>query len=77
MSRPVWSKEAPTEAGLYWFKLRTTDKPDGVLRYCRIVEYDGRFIDERGEGPVSQRQTVERYLRWWAGPLPEPEPLPE
>jgi len=74
---PEWTKDPPTEPGLYWYSLRTDDRPGaavlGVLRHCRIVVYEGKLMDEQGQGPASQRQTVAAYQRWWAGPLPEPE----
>jgi len=74
MTDPAWTMTPPTEPGLYWFKLRTNEDypPKGVVRHCRVVRYENRLVLHSGEGPVSQRQTVEHFQRWWAGPLPEP-----
>ena len=69
---PVWTKTPPTVPGLYWFQLRVGDVPDGMTRHCRVVLFEGRLILHSGESPVSQRQTVDHFQRWWAGPLLEP-----
>ncbi len=69
---PIWTKDPPTGPGLYWFQLRTGDKPVGVIRHCRVVQFERRLLLHTGEGPMSERHTVDHLQRWWAGPLLEP-----
>ncbi len=66
---PVWRKNPPTEAGLYWFSLRTTEKPgEGVRRFCRVWDVEGVLVATAG----GHCKRAEDFQRWWAGPLLEP-----
>lgn len=69
---PVWRKNPPTVPGLYWFQLRTSDKPDGVTRFCRVVLHKGHLIVGSKNYDADDFNRVDRLQRWWAGPLPEP-----
>ena len=71
---PVWTKDPPTEPGLYWFKLRAeVDFPEGVLRFCQVIRGgDGSLILGCRNYDSDHFQRVEGLQRWWAGPLPEP-----
>ena len=64
---PIWTKDPPTEPGLYWFQLRTDEgyPPTGVIRFCR-VHLSGDIL-------IVDWTNVERMQRWWAGPLLKPE----
>lgn len=66
---PVWRKNPPTEPGLYWYTLRTTEVlGEGVLRFCRVWERDGILVSTAGAG----YKAAADFQRWWAGPLLEP-----
>lgn len=69
---PVWTKTPPTTPGLYWYSLRTDERPGaavlGVLRNCRVWELDGILVATAG---FSFKPAAE-FQRWWAGPLLEP-----
>lgn len=66
---PVWRKNPPTEPGLYWYTLRTTEElGEGVLRFCRVWEHDGVLVSTAG----AVCKPAAEFQRWWAGPLLEP-----
>jgi len=71
---PIWTKDTPTEPGLYWFKLRTeVDFPEGVLRFCQVIRGgDGVLILGVKNYDSAHFGRVEGLQRWWAGPLLEP-----
>ena len=73
MDKPRWTKDPPTEPGLYWFQLRVDEEPVGVTRHCRVVS-DGEGHLSLGERNYDSAHylAVENLQRWWAGPLPEP-----
>ena len=68
----VWTREAPTEAGWYWWR---SDVSGGLPE---IVELDrGGNIRDSGTLLISSPSS-ERYIRlcdvtgdvWWSGPIP-------
>ena len=74
---PVWTKTPPTVPGLYWFSLRTDERPGaavlGVLRHCRVVRHQsGKMILGVKNYDADDFGKVEGLQRWWAGPLLEP-----
>lgn len=67
---PVWRKNPPTRAGLYWYSLRTTEElGEGVLRFCRVWNRDGVLVATAG----NSFKPAAEFQRWWAGPLLEPD----
>ncbi len=72
---PVWTKDPPTEPGIYWYSLRTTDEAgEGVLRFCRVTFHQGNLIVDSKNYDADEFNKVEHLQRWWAGYLPEPIP---
>lgn len=73
---PVWTKDPPTQPGLYWFSLRTKDRFEGgVVRNCRVWfarPYGGDEKQLVAEGADGKLLPVAQFQRWWAGYLPEP-----
>lgn len=73
---PVWTKEPPTQAGLWWFSLRTRDHFEGgVVRNCRVWlshPSGGGKVQLVAEGADGGLCPVAQFQRWWAGHLPEP-----
>jgi len=73
---PVWRTNPPTEPGLYWFKLKTSDEypPPGVMRWCRVVRHrNGHLtLGTKNYDDGGDYLKVDGVQRWWAGPLPEP-----
>lgn len=69
---PAWRMNPPTEPGLYWYSLRTDDRPEaavlGVLRFCRVWRRDRVLVATAG----SSFKPAAEFQRWWAGPLLEP-----
>ncbi|KKN34266.1 hypothetical protein LCGC14_0795650 [marine sediment metagenome] len=69
MDRLTFSQTPPTEPGLYWFTQIGSSRVYhcDVWRQERGLTYGGKLVAMSSDSPP---KPVERFRRWWAGPLP-------
>lgn len=65
-----WLNGPPTKPGYYWWCWMHDS--EGSLRMCQVYLLGDKLVAET-DGPVP----VTKPMRYWAGPLPDPEGRPK
>jgi hypothetical protein len=71
-----WSSEAPTQPGLYWWRVRGLDRRLREViqpKLAMVVLFGGTLSVRTRKGDSSAFVSVSALARDWAGPLPLPE----
>jgi hypothetical protein len=71
-----WSSEAPTQPGLYWWRMRGLERRLREIvqpKLAMVVLFGGTLSVRTRKGDSSAFVSVSALARDWAGPLPLPE----